>query len=225
MRAQVLAELADRIIDVRVDHPTRVAIDGCSAAGKTTIADELAEVVRTRTTRSVIRVSIDFFKRAVDQRTKYPPGTPESYYFEMFDIPAIRDELLAPLGPGGNRHYRMEVMDMRGHTPINSGVRVAPEDAILVADGGFLQKPQLCPLWDLRIYIDVDFADVLRRGAARDQAWMDSAEQAAERYRTYYIPGEQRYVAEVRPAELADIVVDNRNFASPRISALLERGA
>ena len=54
-------------------------------------------------------------------------------------------------------------------------------------------------------------------GTARDQAWMDSAEQAADRYRTYYIPGELRYLDEVRPAERADIVVDNRDFAFPRI--------
>jgi len=216
-RERVLDELAVRIVEVTADHPTRVAIDGCSAAGKTTIADELAEAVRGKTTRSVIRVSIDHFKRPVDQRTGYQLGTPDSYYFEMFDIPAIRDKLLAPLGPGGSRRYRQEIMDLSGRTPIDSGVRVAPDDAILVADGGFLQKEELRPFWDLRIYIDVDFADVLRRGTARDQAWMDSAEQAAERYRTYYIPGEERYVREVRPAERADIVVDNRDFAAPRV--------
>jgi uridine kinase len=216
-RDDVLRALAQRILDLQVDHPTRVAIDGCSAAGKTTLTDELAGVVAELTTREVIRVGIDFFKRAVDRRTGYPPGTPESYYFEMFDVPAIRDELLLPLGPGGSRRYRTEIMDLRGQVPIDSGTRYAAEDAILLADGAFLQKPALDPDWDLRIYIDVDLADVLRRGTARDQAWMDSAERAAERYRTYYIPGEQRYLDEVRPAERADIVVDNRDFAFPRI--------
>ena len=60
-------------------------------------------------------------------------------------------------------------------------------------------------------------ADVLHRGTIRDQAFMDSAEAAAERYRTCYIPGEQLYLAEARPAEHADIVIDNRNFDAPRI--------
>ena len=58
---------------------------------------------------------------------------------------------------------------------------------------------------------------MLHRGTARDQAWMDSAEAAAERYRSYYIPGEELYLAEVRPAERADIVIDNRHFAEPRV--------
>ena len=58
---------------------------------------------------------------------------------------------------------------------------------------------------------------MLHRGTIRDQAWMDSAEAAAERYRTYYLPGEQLYLAEFRPAERADIVIDNRSFETPRI--------
>jgi hypothetical protein len=73
------------------------------------------------------------------------------HYFEMFDGEAIRDELLAPLGPGGDRRYRTQIMDVSGRTPIDSGVHVAPDDAILVADGGFQQKPALSPHWDLRV--------------------------------------------------------------------------
>ncbi|MFF5233313.1 uridylate kinase [Dactylosporangium sp. NPDC000521] len=216
-RRQVLDGLAHRILALRLQHPTRVGIDGHSAAGKTTLADELATILRGETARPVLRVMVDGFKRHVDLRTKNPPGSPESYYFEMFDVDAIRDELLVPLGPGGSRRYRTQIMDFSGRTPIDSGVQVASDDAILVADGGFLQKPALSRHWDLRVYLHIEVADVLHRGTVRDQAWMESAEAAAERYRTYYIPGEELYLAEVRPAERADIVIDNRNFEHPRI--------
>ncbi|WP_051799751.1 nucleoside/nucleotide kinase family protein [Catenuloplanes japonicus] len=144
-RQQVIDEVADRILALRRDHPTRVGIDGHSAAGKTTLADELAATLRDRTGRTVLRVSIDHFKRHVDLRTRYPAGSPESYYAEMFDVEAVRDELLAPLGPGGTRRYRTQIMDVSGRTRIDDGVRIAPDDAILVADGGFLQKPALAP--------------------------------------------------------------------------------
>jgi uridine kinase len=212
---QVLGELADRILALRLDHPTRVGIDGHSAAGKTTLADELATTLRGKTARPLLRVTIDHFKRHVDLRTRYPPGSPESYYFEMFDVDAIRDYLPAPLGPDGNCHYRTQIMDVSGRTPIDSGVHVAPDDAILVADGGFLQKPALSRHWDLRVYLHIEVVDVLHRGTIRDQAWMGSA--AAERYRTYYLPGEELYLAEISPAERADIVIDNRDFDAPRI--------
>ena len=216
-RRQVLDRLAHQILALRLEHPTRVGIDGHSAAGKTTLADELATTLRGETARPVLRVTVDHFKRHVDLRTQYPPGSPESYYFEMFDVDAIRDELLVPLGPGGSRRYRTQIMDFSGRTPIDSGVQVARDDAILVADGGFLQKPALSRHWDLRVYLHIEVADVLHRGTVRDQAWMDSAEAAAERYRTYYIPGEELYLAEIRPAERADVVIDNRNFEHPRV--------
>ncbi|MEV4349918.1 uridylate kinase [Actinoplanes sp. NPDC049596] len=219
-RQRMLRELADRILGLRREHPVRVGIDGHSAAGKTTLADELAGVLRGRTARPVLRVSIDRFKRHVDLRTGYPAGSPESYYHEMFDVEAIRDELLGPLGPGGDRRYRSEVMDFSGRTPVDSGRHVAAPDAILVADGGFLQKPALAPHWDLVVYLHIEVADVMRRGPIRDLAWMASAAAAEARYRDYYVPGEQLYLAEIGPAERADIVIDNRDFDAPRITRL-----
>ncbi len=61
-RSEVVATLADAVTSLRVGHPTRVAVEGRSAAGKTTLADELSEVVRARG-RDVIRASIDDFHR------------------------------------------------------------------------------------------------------------------------------------------------------------------
>src|SRR5689334_20619563 len=139
MRAAMLAEVARVVLAAVRPHPTRVAVDGCSAAGKTTLADELAQVLRQRTERAIIRVEIDYFKRAVWLRTAYPVDSPDSYYLDSWDITAIRDRLLVPLGPGGNRHYRTAVMDPPARTPIDAPIQVAADDAILLADGVFLQ--------------------------------------------------------------------------------------
>ena len=126
--------------------------------------------------------------------------------------------LLIPLGPGGDRRYRTAVMDLAARAAVDAPVEFAPDDAILLADGVFLQRPELDPLWDLRIWVDVGFDEVLRRGVARDREWMGSAALAEMRYRTKYIPGEARYIDEVRPAERAQIIVDNRDPAAPRLT-------
>lgn len=38
MRRKLIAEIADRIVDLRLDHPLRVGISGITASGKTTLA-------------------------------------------------------------------------------------------------------------------------------------------------------------------------------------------
>lgn len=216
-RAETLAELAGLVLAVVRPHPVRVAIDGCSAAGKTTLADELAQVLRGRTNRQVIRAGIDYFKRPVELRTAYPPDSPDSYYLDSWDNTAIRDLLLIPLGPDGSRRYRTAVMDLPGLAAMDDPVQIAPDDAVLIADGAFLQRPELAPYWDLRVFVDVSFEEVLRRGTARDQHWMSSAAEAAHLYRTKYIPGERRYMDEVRPRERAQVVVVNEDVLSPTL--------
>jgi uridine kinase len=41
-RKQAVDQLAALVAAIRLPHPVRVAIDGIDAAGKTTLADELA---------------------------------------------------------------------------------------------------------------------------------------------------------------------------------------
>ncbi|WP_427889847.1 uridine kinase [Kribbella sp. GL6] len=214
-RAVVLVKLAAEVLSVERGHPVRVAVDGCSAAGKTTLADELAEVLRGRTAREVIRVGLDYFKRAPKLRTTYPIESPESYYHEVYDNEAIRARLLEPLGPGGDRRYTTAIRQANAADALDVPVRTAAPNAVLIADGAFLQRPELNNCWDLRIYVHVSFETVLQRGAVRDAAWMDSQEAAAHRYRTRYIPGERLYVDHHNPAARADLVVDNEHPTAP----------
>lgn len=216
VRAAVLESLADLIIAVERPHPVRVGIDGCSAAGKTTLADELAPVV-ARHGRSTLRVSLDDFKTPHTARTRYPRDSAESYYFEMYDYPAIRADLLAPLGPGGDRRFRAAIFDQQAQRSIDDPPTVAADDAVVVVDGGFLYRPELDDLWDFRIYLHIDFDLVLTRGSQRDQAWMVSLEAAQARYRTRYIPGERRYLDTVDPRRRADVVVDNHDPTQPHL--------
>ncbi len=58
-RDRVISELADEVLGVERVHPVRVGVDGSSAAGKTTLADELAGVLRKPSGREVIRAEFD----------------------------------------------------------------------------------------------------------------------------------------------------------------------
>src|SRR5271156_1842012 len=104
MRRTALITAAEFVAAVDRPHPIRVAIDGRTASGKTTVADELANEL-SRIGRATIRTSIDGFHRA--KRDRYARGrhSPEGYYFDTRDLNAIRQLLLEPLGPGGTLTY------------------------------------------------------------------------------------------------------------------------
>ena len=209
-RAVALRALAQMIIETKRPHPVRVGVDGFSAAGKSTLADELAVMV-TAQGRPCLRADLDDFKRPRAER----PAGPEGFYRGAFDLDAIRQFLLSPLGPGGNRQIRLRFFDQQRQASFPAETQSVPADAVVIADGAYLLRPELRDLWDFRIFVEIDFDLALIRGTARDAAWMDSAEAAAERYRDYYIPAERLYDAETDPRSHADVIVDNRNPANP----------
>jgi len=58
LRRKLIAEIADRIVDLRFDHPIRVGISGITASGKTTLANELADELQCRQGRVITRISL-----------------------------------------------------------------------------------------------------------------------------------------------------------------------
>jgi uridine kinase len=216
-RARVLAELAALVLGVKRPHPVRVGIDGWSAAGKTTLAGELAAAI-IAAGRPAVLASLDDFKTALVRRGRYPMGSAQEYYYEMYDYPAIRAELLEPVGPGGSRAFRQAIFDQQRQAELPVVRETATDDTIVLAEGAFLFRPELNDLWDFRVFVDIGFDQVLERGSRRDSAWMDSLAAAEERYRTRYIPSEQLYLEAVRPHHHADVVVDNRDLDHPRLS-------
>src|SRR5688572_2478589 len=98
-RKSALLSLASALASVVRPHPVRVAIDGRSAAGKTTLADELAGLLVNQG-RAVIRVSVDDFRAPPDVRYARGHESPEGYYFDSCDLELLRARLLEALGPG-----------------------------------------------------------------------------------------------------------------------------
>ena len=212
-RAALVERMAGLIDAVQRSRPVRVAIDGPDAAGRTTLADELAPALRVRG-RTVIRASIDGFHRPRAERHRREDSA-QGYYEDSFDHAALRQELLDPLGPGGTRRYRRAVFDFRLDAPQAAPSMIAPEDAVLIFDGVFLLRPELIESWDLTVVVAVSFDETLRRALDRDVALFGSREEVERRYRSRYIPGQRLYLAAAHPHEAADLIVYNDDPARP----------
>lgn len=212
-RAAVLAELADRVLEAGRDRPLKIALDGGTCAGKSTLGDELADEFRRRD-RWAVRACGDFFK--------LPPELRSSDTMKhVWDQPALRRELLEPLGPGGDRLIRTGSWDSWTKRTLLDRPRLAvPAEGIAVVDGVLIfTSAELEGLWDFRIWVHAD-TDVRReRMIIRDALWADdpSPEALRKRFDTRYRPEEEAYRSGSRVEEIADAVVDNNDPARPRL--------
>ncbi|HEX4221521.1 MAG TPA: cytidylate kinase family protein [Pseudonocardiaceae bacterium] len=213
-RDELLGHLADAVGAVAVGHPVRVAIDGPPAAGKTTLAGELAVVLRARG-RDVIQATIEDFLTARAQRYRRGEDSADGCYHDSFDFAALHRVLLDPLGPNGTRRFQQAVYDKVTDTVLDPPITTAQDDTVLLFDGVFLFRPELIDRWDLRIFVSAAFDQTLNRARTRDQSPSRSAAEVERHYRSRYLPSQQFYFDTARPTEQADIIVHNDDPQQP----------
>ena len=213
-RAEMLRRIADAVMSVPVSHPTRVAVDGRPASGKTTLSDELAALLRDRG-RPVIRATIDEFMHPKSIRYSRGVDSPEGCYHDSFDFDALHDALLRPLGPRGSRRFRTRSYDRDRDLVVSMPIQTATVDTVLLFDGVFLMRPELNASWDLRILVSTSFEESLRRALRRDVATLGSAARVEERFRARYLPSQEHYFDTVKPTEAADVIVENDHPERP----------
>ncbi|GAA2673793.1 cytidylate kinase family protein [Actinoplanes palleronii] len=211
MRTEMISRLAEAVASVRVAHPTRVAIDGPPAAGKTTLADELADVLRGQG-RDIIRASIDDFLVPRAQRYARGEYSAEGCYFDAHDHPALNRVLLDPLGPGGDRRFQRALYDHHTDPPVTT----AAADAVLLFDGVFLMRPELVDRWELRVLVSTALEKTVERAVVRERQ-VSSRSAVERRWRERYLPAQRLYFATARPAEHADVIVHNDDPRFPRL--------
>jgi uridine kinase len=214
-RARVIERIAT-LVAAQGRHRLRVAIDGFTAAGKTTLGHELARTL-AEGGRPAFRASLDDFKRPWSEAHRYDRTSGEGYYRNAFDIDAIRMLLLEPSAPGGDGKVALCSIDPLTQVD-HSSVRVSmPADGVLVVDGVFAYRPELDAYWDVRIWVDIEAELSVRRGTARDADMEGGAEAAATLHRDRYLASELLYIDEVDPRALAEVIIDNTEFDTPRL--------
>lgn len=211
-RRRLLEQLADRVPASPAGEPVRVAVDGVDGAGKTVLADELGDVLRERG-RPVVRVSADGFHHPRAVRHRRGRGSPEGFFLDSYDLDALRREVLTPLGPGGDRRYRSAVHDVSSDLALDGPALLAPAGAVLVLDGLFLLRDELCTQWDLSVLVTAPFEVTFARMAVRDGCDPDPQHPANQRY----VQGQRLYFATCDPVGRAGVVVDNADPSAPAL--------
>ena len=203
-----LGDLASELaagIPVPDGRPMRVAIDGMTGVGKTTLRGLVSQELRAAG-REVVEASGDDFHYERAHRYRQGRGSARGYFEDAYDYEALAAKLLRPLGPGGSRlvqlrHHDLESDAVLADEPV---VRLGDETT-LVVDGSFLQRPELDGLWDWVILVEASRAVSALRQVARDGAPADPDDP----YHSRYFDAYDIYVAERSPASRANVVVTN----------------
>ncbi len=215
-RARVIVRIADHLVGRRPGHPLRVGVDGVTAAGKTTLARELAAAVEARG-RQAVHLSMDGFHHPRAHRHRRGRDSADGYYEDAYDFAAVTRWVLDPLGPGGDRIYRRRIIDLAADRPVTDETGTAGEDAVLVVDGSFLQRDLT---WDEVVFVDTGMATAFDRGTRRDAAAFGGAAAAGEAFRRRYHAACRRYLSEVDPKARATVVVGNDDVTAPVLHRL-----
>lgn len=195
--------------------PVRVVFDGVDGAGKTVMRGEVAQALRAEG-HHVIEVSIDDFHHP--RAVRHPRGRDDnwqSYWNHAFNLARFVENVLVPLAPGGDRRYCLRCHDLRTDAALDDEPwHESPENAILLADAVLAQRPELREYWDFRVFVHASFAETHRRMAERDGCSPDPTHPGNARY----YEAQQYYLQTYRPADNADVAVDNTDWDYPRVT-------
>ncbi|MFF2222874.1 uridine kinase [Streptomyces globisporus] len=191
-----------------------VGIDGFTAAGKTSFGHELAAQI-AESGRPVLRATLDDFKNPWKDRHLYDRESGEGYYRNAYDYASAKRLLLDPARtPETTSCALCSIDSLTQESHAADTVPLAP-DSVPIVDGVFAFRPEIDAYGDFRIWMDVDAELSVRRGAQRDQDWAGSDAEAIHRDR--YLVAERLYLEEVDPLPRMDVIVDNTDFARPRL--------
>ena len=216
-KLEVFTLIFNCLSDIKKNTPKIICIDGIDGSGKSFFAKEFCNFIR-RQNKKAILCSVDNFHNPKEERYKKGKDSPDGFYLDSYNYSRFKNNLLEPFKKGqGN--YLEGIYDVSSESQIPFTLKPVPENAILVVEGIFLQRPELISYWDLKIYLDVDFEVSLARNIkrAKDLAKIGTIEDIKRRYKARYMPGQKLYFQDAKPSITADIVINNNDFKTPYI--------
>ncbi|QNO38575.1 uridine kinase [Protaetiibacter sp. SSC-01] len=208
-RRDVMAATVDEILGNYRRGRITIGVDGRTASGKSTFADDLAREFERRGYVTA-RASLDDFLNPAEQRYRRGRYSPEGYYRDAYAYDVFRRVLIEPFRMGGSAAFVTAAYDKVRDVQLEPKWRTGPDDVFLVVDGGFLDRPELRGVWNYTIWLDADDDVRAKRLHARDG--IESASELAARYEGAH----ELYERDAHPRQTATAIIDNTDPEHPR---------
>jgi uridine kinase len=162
-----------------------IAIDGRSAAGKSTLASHLQKALFCNV------IHMDHFFLRPEQRTAERMNEPGG----NVDYERFLEEVLLPLSQGREFSYRPYDCQCQD---FGNAIHVQA-NAINIVEGSYSCHPKLRGCYDLRIFLSVDPAEQLKRIRQRN------GDARAADFKDKWIPLEEHYITSCQVWEHSDL--------------------
>jgi uridine kinase len=169
--------------------PFFIAIDGHSAAGKSTLARHVAGSLS-----DAVVVYTDDFYRPMNEEKRFKLNAQESYEY-YYDWQRLKQEVLQPLSASNVAEFR--VYDWQNNQ-LAGWKRIEPTEFIIV-EGCYSARPELESFFNIVVLVETLPEERQRRQAKRNdatQAWLDRWDRA-----------ERFYIETTKLQSRADVVV------------------
>jgi uridine kinase len=147
----LLDSLADEFFGNYAKGRTLIAVDGVNATSE--FADALAARLG-KGSHAVFRASMSRFSKPKAERDARGLDRADGEYNGAFDYELLRRVLIEPFKLGGSAGFVTAAFDSDRDAPILMQWKTAPQDATLIVDGPFLNRPELRGLWNFSVWLD-----------------------------------------------------------------------
>lgn len=190
-----------------------IGVNGVDTSGKTTFTNHYSKFLKSIGIKTTVLHIDDFHNPSKIRRQG--DNEIEAYYNNAFNYRQLIDEVLQPLMINNAIDKDVLCLDLdtdRYEKIIHYAI---DNQTLLLIEGVLLFRTPLIDYMDIKIFLQIDFDEVLNRAMTRDVP--KYGKEFLQKYINKYIPIQKLYLDKCKPSQIADLVVDNQNFNKPSL--------
>ena len=210
-RTQIYAQIENDIR--RLSKPIVIGVNGVDTSGKTYFATGLNRYLGAKGFDAQL-IHLDDFHNPRTIRGK--DASPQGYIEYAFNLPQFQSLITEIKSQPTDKD--ITVLDLDTDTYAKKMHVKTTADSVIIVEGVLLYRPPIKDLFDYKVFLDIDFDEVLRRANERDVPKYGA--DFIDRYIQRYIPAQKIYLNVFRPKETCDLLIDNNNYNKPLIATI-----
>ncbi|MCK4420727.1 HAD-IA family hydrolase [candidate division WOR-3 bacterium] len=209
----IFAQIEKKAFGLIPKSPIIIGINGVDTSGKTQFSILLSRYLKSRGYKTLL-IHLDDFHNPKRFREQ-GENEIDSYINNAFNLKLLKDEILSPVKSGGLVDKELTLLDLESDSFINKKHYHIDNQTIIILEGTLLYREPIDEFIDYRVYLDIDFEEVLKRAGQRDEARF--GKEILEKYKNKYIPIQKRYIEKYLPKKRSDLVIDNTDYNHPMV--------